>query len=177
MIFFDYPKTFLTVIVFLLFMLNFPKAKAQENNWIHCYDESSNRIYFLETEELKSNKPYHCNGETHFQGYQHYALIEDRSDSMGFFLGEPGAPMKIQLTNSGQNLLVTQWNNLTKSNLIIVLEPDLMNKSVRVHCAVRNFSDTFGIKVNEEGQFMVLINEPVTELSEEFHRIWKPCSL
>ena len=177
MIFFDYPKTFLTVIGFLLFMMSFPKAKAQENNWIHCYDQSSNRIHFLQTEELRNNKTYHCNnGETYFQGYQYYALIEDLSDGMGFFMGFPGAPMKVRL-GSGQSLLVTQWNNLAKSNLIVVLEPDLTKKSVKVHCAVRNFSDTFGIQVDQQGQFMVLVNEPVTEFSEDFHRVWKACSL
>ena len=85
--------------------------------------------------------------------------------------------MKINL-NNGRIVLVTQWNNLTKSNTIVVLEPDHVNKKVKKHCVIKNFSDDFRAKVNKKtGKFMVNINEPVTELSEKFHRVWKTCSL
>ncbi len=175
MIFSDHPKTFLMIIIFVISTMFLSRAESRES-WTHCYNRSSNRIYFLEIEELKKNKKS-CQGKIYFQGYKKYHLIQDSVDEKGFSRNEPGTTMKINLKN-GRVLLVTQWNNLTKSNTVIVLEPDHVNKKVKKHCVIKNFSDEFRAKVNKKtGQFIVNVNEPVTELSEKFHRVWKICSL
>ena len=174
MIFSDYPRTFLVIMIFIISTMFLPKAESK-GHWTYCYNKSSNRIYFLEISELKKIKK--CHGRTYFQGQKGYHLIQDSVDEKGFSRNEPGTTMKINIKKN-RSVLVTQWNNLTKSNTVIVLEPDYINKKVKKHCVIKNFSDIFEAKVNKKtGKFMVNINKPVTELSEKFHRVWKVCPL
>ena len=174
--FFRYTKILLMIMVFILPTKVSLAKKKTKQNWIYCYNESSNRIYFLTIKRFKKNKGK-CRGRTYFQGYKNHYLMEDSTDERGFPRGEPGSPMKINL-NQGRSVLVTQWNNLTKNNTIIVLEPNLVNRYVKKHCVIKNFSDSFRARVNKKtGRFEVNINKPITELSEKFHRVWKACSL
>ena len=168
-------KIFFTITIFIISFLYFFKAESGES-WTYCYNKSSNRIYFLEMKELKKNKNS-CQGRTYFQGYKNYHLIQDSVDEKGFSRNEQGTAMKMNLKN-GRSILVTQWNNLTKTNMIIVLEPDHKNKKTKKHCEIENFSDEFKAKVSKKtGKFILNVNKPVTEFSEKFHRVWKECSL
>ena len=51
----DNPKTFLVTMVFIISIMFVSRAESGEN-WTYCYNKSSNRIYFLETKELKKTK-------------------------------------------------------------------------------------------------------------------------
>ena len=141
-------------------------------------NESIQSDLFYENERVKEEQKILSWKNLLSRVMKNYHLIEDTIDEKGFSRNEPGTAMKINLKN-GRSLLVTQWNNLTKNNTIIVLEPDHKNKKVKKHCEIKNFSDEFKARVSikRQGKFMVNINEPVTEFSEKFHRVWKTCPL
>ncbi len=163
-------------IMFVLGLFLFTSTSFAESDWAYCYDSPSNRIYFQTKEEIKLLKGK-CFSKTYYQGQKNFDLILDTLDEQGFPRGEAGAPLNMNL-NSGRNILVTHWNDLSKNNLLIVLEPNLKNHSVKIHCQYKNYSNRLEARVDSgDGRFKVRVREPLNDVSDLFRLVWKNCDL
>jgi len=144
------------------------------SKWASCYNSVQNRIYFQTRNDLEQHKG-RCLGRTYYQGPKEFHLIEDDLDANGFPLGTEGSSLNITLDN-GRNFLVTHWNNLTKNNTLIVLEPNFETNQVRVLCRFANYSNKVKAKVDpKDGLFKVLLRYPYPEISENFVTRWVEC--
>lgn len=149
---------------------------ALASDWVHCYNEKQNRVYFQTQADLKEHEGA-CLGRTYFQGPKHYMLIEDSVDDKGFSQGEKGSSLHMNLDN-GRSLLISHWTNLTKHNTLMVLEPDFENHQVKKRCVYKNYSDDVKARVDSKsGQLKVFVRQPKTEQAREFVTGWKTCPL
>lgn len=166
-------KTQSLLYILLLFSVSSTQAFA-ETDWAFCYNSQKNRVYFQTESDIAQNKGQ-CLGRTYFQGDSGFHLIEDEKDDKGFAKGLPGVSMNIVM-DSGQHILVSQWNNLTKNNTVIVLEPNHKNNNVKRHCTIKNYYNSFKTRINEKsGIFEVWVRQPKSTHSNKFHHVWKAC--
>jgi len=144
-----------------------------DSQWAYCYEAQSNRIYFQTKEEIMKNRGK-CFGKTYYQGMKNFELIKDELDSEGFPRGAEGSPVNMTFDN-GRNILITHWNDLSKNNLVIVLEPSLKNRSVQVHCQHKNYSNSFQARVDKSKSFKIKVRQPIDNHSDQFRDVKKSC--
>jgi hypothetical protein len=163
------------VLTTAVLLLSHEQASA-DTAWAYCYNQKQNRIYFQTAQEIKKHKGA-CLSRTYYQGLKNFELIEDDLDANGFPVGAKGTSLNMIL-DSGRNILVSHWTNLTKNNTLIVLEPDFTNNQVKVHCTYKNFSNDVKARVDKkDGVFKVLIRQPYPEKSENYITRWQNCPL
>lgn len=145
-----------------------------KSEWAYCYDGKSNRIYFQTKEEIQKHSG-RCLARTYYQGRKNFNLVQDSIDEKGFPRGEMGAPINMDLKD-GRNILITHWNDLSKSNRLVVLEADLKLNRTNVLCEFENHSNAIVGRFNKKAQrFQVKIREPLNDYSNDFRIVWKNC--
>ena len=162
--------------ILLMTLVSLISSTAMANaDWTFCYNSNKNRVYFQTITDLEQNNGA-CLGKTYFQSpEEELRLIVDEKDAKGFPRGLPGTAVNMTL-RTGKQILITQWNDLSKYNVVMVLEPNQKTKKVKKHCQYKNYSSHFRGRYNAKlKQFEVLINEPVSTYSENFHKVWKKC--
>lgn len=162
--------------LFLGLIISFLSIPVLAQDWVHCYNEEQNRVYFQTQADLKRHQGA-CLGRTYFQGPKHHLLVEDSVDDKGFSKGEKGSSLHMNL-DDGRSLLVSHWTHLGKYNTLMVLMPDFDNHRVEKLCTFDNYSDEVRAQFDgKKNQLKVLVRQPKTKAAQDFIRLWKPCSL
>jgi hypothetical protein len=151
-------------------------ASNQSQRWTSCYNRSKSRLYFRshsDRRELKS-----CQSSTSFRVPKEYHLIETLKEGKGHFSTPIAGTKRTLELDNGRRLLVSQWNNMSKANKILVLEPNLKQGKVKKHCMLDNFGDAYSARFNKDsGKVEVLVNFPRTLGGNDYRQVWKTCSI
>lgn len=148
----------------------------KESKWTSCFNRDESKLYFRAQNDKR--KLGQCSGETVFKVPKEFKLIETvDSGDKNFSIPTPGTKRTL-LINNGRRVLVSQWNNLSKANKILVLEPNMANKKVKKHCVFDNFSDAYSARYNAKTKKIeVLLSLPKTLGGNDYRRIWKTCKI
>lgn len=143
-------------------------------NWVSCYNSESNRVYFNKKDPGPQTK---CKGPIYYQAANGYEMITETFDQNGAPTGEAGPSKNINLDN-GRKLFISQWNDWSKSNTVMVLEPNFKKKNVIKLCQFRNHGDAFSHKYDKEKKVLkVLVKQPKPGDSEQLVTKWIDCPL
>lgn len=166
------PLTLLLVTAAFTFSRSPQSVKA----WTTCYSEKSNHIFF-KTVGSKASKNKSCSGNTSFRGPTHYKLITPHFDKSGFSSPVSGI-QKIVVVPGGRRVLVSQWNNMSKTNLIMVSEPNFSKKMVKQYCALDNDGEAFSARYNSrKKQLEILVLKSKSVHNNQLTKVWKTCKI
>ncbi len=167
-------------LLFLIFCFTFEgqtlASSQQKQRWTSCYSRQKSKLYFKSHNDKRKTKQ--CSGSTVFTVPKEYKLIEMVKDNGSHFSTPIPGTKRILELNNGRRVLVSQWNNLSKSNTILILEPNLESKKVKKLCVFDNFSDAYSARFNSKTKKIeVLVNTPATLGGNDYRKIWKTCSI
>ena len=147
------------------------KADIKGCLWSFCYNDSENRVYFIPQDVVTV-----CKSKTFYKGPKDFLMTDSGITDDGFTTGGPGTPFQ-QKRRDGSRVFISSWNNLESYNHIIVIEPDFRTNTTKKLCQLKNYSATFSSRQNKAtGLIEILIREPISDESNNFHRVWKPCN-
>lgn len=151
-------------------------ASDHSERWTTCYNRSKSKLFFRSHKDRRDLKS--CNGSTSFRVPQEFHLIETlKNENEHFSTPIAGTKRTLKLDN-GRRILVSQWNNMSKANKILILEPNMNQRKVKKHCMLDNFGDAYSARYNKSsGKIEVLVNFPNTLGGNDYRKVWKTCSI
>jgi hypothetical protein len=158
--------------LFLLFF-NGKVPGAKEASWISCYDEPANSLVFrgLEDKALKNGR---CLGRTSYKMPKKWRLVENRQKHLMYGALPAGTKRTVKL-NNGRRILIAQWSVQSGPNqqyLVTVLEPNLLKRSVKRHCAIPNHGQAFSFRYQQQDNQVLILVKDRNNQSQ-----WATCSL
>lgn len=155
-------------------------ALAQSEKWTYCYNRDENKVYFIpfsQAATTSKDTKKRCTSQTFFTGTEDFHMMDEDFNQNGQPSGHAGSA-QIFVTNSGRQLLISQWNDLSKSNRIWVLEPDFKTNQVKRHCIIENFGDAFSATIDKQtGALKIFARQYRSETSEALIRKWVTCPI
>jgi hypothetical protein len=166
------------ILTLSLFVLTFSQTSLA--SWTSCYNKKENKLFFIAIDNASStlkDAKTTCSSQTFFKGPKNFHLITEVDNANGFANGEPGSEQIMKVKNNRQ-IMISQWNDLSKSNRILVLEPDFKSNQVKVHCQIENFDDSFSAKVDPStGLLKVFVLASKNKNTDEVVRLWQKCDI
>ena len=150
------------------FALFFNGRAKQQDTWLSCYKETSNRIHFKSL-----TGPLGCKGRTSFRGPKNYELIRNKTGA-AFTVPVAGTKRSLTLKN-GREVLATQWKSPGKSNRVIIVEPNMRSGKVKRHCIIKNAGDAYATRFNSKINTLQI--QVLQKKSKKLKRVWRNCHL